>query len=48
MSHKVLKVHPNDNVIVALRRLEAGEVISYEGVDYELPYAVFEQRHHLH
>ena len=40
MSHKILKIHPNDNVIVALRRLEAGEVIGYEGVDYELPYAV--------
>ncbi|TAH08286.1 MAG: altronate dehydratase [Runella slithyformis] len=40
MQHKVLKVHPNDNVIVALRNLAAGEVITHEGVDYELPYAV--------
>ncbi len=34
MKHKVLKVHPKDNVIVALTNLEKGETISFEGMDY--------------
>ena len=29
MKMKVLKVHPNDNVIVALQNLEAGEEIDF-------------------
>lgn len=36
MKHKVLKVHPKDNVIVALTNLSKGETISFEGVDYLL------------
>ena len=36
MKHKVLKVHPEDNVIVALTNLSKGETISFEGVDYLL------------
>jgi len=37
VKHKVLKVHPKDNVIVALTNLSKGETISFEGVDYLLP-----------
>lgn len=37
MKHKVLKVHPRDNVIVALTDLSKGETISFEGADYLLP-----------
>jgi len=37
VKHKVLKVHPRDNVIVALTSLSKGETISFEGVDYLLP-----------
>lgn len=40
MSARVLKVHPGDNVIVALRNLSAGEHIDFENDSYELPYAV--------
>ncbi|GAB4026780.1 UxaA family hydrolase [Spirosoma koreense] len=40
MSARVLKVHPADNVIVALRDLSAGEQIVFENDTYELPYAV--------
>jgi len=36
VKHKVLKVHPKDNVIVALTNLSKGETISFEGVDYLL------------
>lgn len=36
MKHKVLKVHPKDNVIVALTNLSRGETISFEGADYLL------------
>lgn len=36
MQQRVLKVHPSDNVIVALTDLKKGEVITFEGVDYEL------------
>ncbi len=40
MTARVLKVHPADNVIVALRDLAAGEHIEFESNTYELPYAV--------
>ena len=36
MKHKVLKVHPKDNVLVALTNLSKGEIISFEGADYLL------------
>ncbi len=36
MKKSVLKVHPSDNVIVALRDLEAGETIGFEGEQYDL------------
>jgi len=36
MKIKVLKVHPKDNVIVALTNLKQGEVISFEGEEYLL------------
>jgi len=36
MKHKVLKVHPADNVLVALTDLKKGDVISFEGQDYVL------------
>ena len=36
MKRKVLKVHPNDNVIVALQNLSKGETISLDDVDYVL------------
>jgi|SRR6218665_201986 len=36
MKHRVLKVHPGDNVLVALQDLKQGETISYNGNDYVL------------
>ncbi|SHM97160.1 altronate hydrolase [Chitinophaga jiangningensis] len=36
MKQKVLKVHPADNVLVALQDLEAGSVVNYNGTDYTL------------
>ncbi|MCE2758173.1 MAG: SAF domain-containing protein, partial [Chitinophagaceae bacterium] len=36
MKHAVLKIHPKDNVIVALRDLKKGEIISCDGEDFEL------------
>ena len=36
MKYKVLKVHPIDNVIIALTNLAKGEIISFEGADYLL------------
>ena len=36
MKHKVLKVNPKDNVIVALTDLTKGETISFEGDEYVL------------
>ncbi|MGV3510317.1 MAG: UxaA family hydrolase [Sphingobacteriaceae bacterium] len=36
MKHKVLKVHPSDNVLVALMDLEAGETVTFEGQEYQL------------
>ncbi|GAA4415201.1 altronate dehydratase family protein [Nibrella viscosa] len=40
MSAKVLKVHPDDNVIVALRDLSAGEHIEFNHTEYDLPHTV--------
>lgn len=36
MQKKVLKVNPNDNVIVALVDLKAGETVTLDGVSYEV------------
>ena len=36
MKHKVLKVHPKDNVIVALANLSKGDKIVFEGNEYLL------------
>ncbi|PZR22474.1 MAG: altronate hydrolase [Citrobacter freundii] len=36
MKHRVLKVHPDDNVLVALQDLKKGETISYNESDYVL------------
>lgn len=36
MKQKVLKVHPDDNVLVALTDLSAGEIVSYQGVNYNI------------
>lgn len=36
MAHKVLKVHPDDNVIVALQDLKKGETVELEGISYTL------------
>jgi altronate hydrolase len=36
MKKIALKVHPNDNVIVALQDLRQGQTVSYEGKDYML------------
>ncbi|MDE3142796.1 MAG: altronate dehydratase [Bacteroidota bacterium] len=36
MKRKVLKVHPKDNVIVALQNLSKGEIVSLDDVDYVL------------
>ncbi|MFL5787707.1 MAG: UxaA family hydrolase [Flavisolibacter sp.] len=37
MPQRVTKIHPDDNVMVALTNLEEGEVINYEGKEYRLP-----------
>ncbi len=34
--HTVLKLHPKDNVIVALQNLKAGEIVDFEGISYEI------------
>ena len=34
--HTVLKLHKNDNVIVALQNLKAGEIVNYEDKNYEI------------
>jgi altronate hydrolase len=36
MKQKILKVHPKDNVLVALTDLKQGEVIEYDGASYTL------------
>lgn len=40
MNHLVLKVHPKDNVLVALTNLSQGAVVAYNGEDYTLQDAV--------
>ncbi len=40
MLHKTLKVNSTDNVIVALRDLAAGEVVTHDGTDYTLTHDV--------
>ncbi|MEQ1744352.1 MAG: altronate dehydratase family protein [Saprospiraceae bacterium] len=40
MSHHVLKIHPNDNIIVALQDLRAGECVTFHGTEYVLAEAV--------
>jgi altronate hydrolase len=37
MKNKVLKVHPSDNVVVALLDLAAGDVVAFGGHSYRLP-----------
>src|SRR3712207_1167772 len=37
MNHRVTKVHPDDNVLVALNNLEEGETVAYDGSEYRLP-----------
>jgi altronate hydrolase len=36
MKKRLLKVHPADNVLVALTDLQAGEVVEYEGISYTI------------
>jgi altronate hydrolase len=36
MKQSILKVHPKDNVLVALRDLQADEQVHYEGVNYNV------------
>jgi altronate hydrolase len=36
MKHKVLKVHPKDNVLVALTNLAKGDVLAFDGEEYTL------------
>lgn len=40
MASSILKITPTDNVIVALRNLEAGAVVEWDGVSYTLPIGV--------
>ena len=36
MKHNVLKIHPDDNVLVALKDLKEGEEIRYNGSSFSL------------
>lgn len=36
MNQQVLKVHPKDNVLVALTNLKAGQLVGFQGVNYQL------------
>jgi altronate hydrolase len=36
MKQQVLKIHPQDNVLVALTDLKAGQTVNYQGIDYVL------------
>lgn len=36
MSTRILKIHPADNVLVALADLKAGEKVSYNGTSFTL------------
>ncbi|MGF7229834.1 hypothetical protein [Arachidicoccus sp.] len=38
--HKILHIHPKDNVLVALQDLKAGEAIVFDGKTY-----IFYERH---
>ncbi len=38
--HTVLKLHKNDNVIVALQNLKSGEIVTYEGKSYEIQHDI--------
>lgn len=40
MASNILKINASDNVIVALRDLPEGEVVTWEGQQYALPYGV--------
>src|SRR5690606_37617551 len=40
MLYRVLKVHANDNVLVALQDLKAGETVEYKGISYILKEAI--------
>ena len=40
MKQVVLKIHPKDNVLVALKNLAKGETISFEGEEYILHDAI--------
>ena len=37
MSHIVTKVHPEDNVLVALANLQEGDTVTYNGSEFKLP-----------
>lgn len=36
MNHQVLKIHPKDNVLVALSNLKAGQKVNYQDIEYLL------------
>src|ERR1700674_3002713 len=36
MKNSVLKIHPADTILVALKNLQAGETVEYNGVPYTL------------
>ncbi len=36
MNHKVTKVHPDDNILVALTNLENGNKVNYNGYVYTI------------
>lgn len=40
MSNRILKIHPADNVLVALQDLPAGEQVAYNGTALTLPHAI--------
>lgn len=40
MASRILRIHPKDNVLVALQDLAQGEVIEFEGIDYQLVDAI--------
>ena len=48
MKQVVLKIHPKDNVLVALKNLAKGETISFEGEEYILHDAIGAKHKFLH
>src|SRR4051812_9738265 len=40
MNHRVTKVHPDDNVLVALSNLSKGEVVAFDGSEFTLTDAI--------